>query len=189
MNKIVVIYESKYGYTRRYAQWIAKELSCPAFERKKFRPRNFSQYDTIIYGGGLYAGGLSGIRLLTHNQAALSDRQIILFTCGLADPDNPKNTADIRTSLSKALPKELYEQIRFFHLQGGIDYSRLSFVHRAMMSMMCKMLRKKGEDNLSHEDRQVLATYGKKIDFTRYESIRPLVEYAASRKPSKLQDR
>lgn len=180
MNKIVVIYESKYGYTRRYAQWIAEELACPVFKRRNFRPRNFSQYDVVIYGGGLYAGGISGIRLLTRNQVVLSGKQIILFTCGLADTDNPKNIANIRSSLSDTLPGELLEQIRCFHLRGGIDYSSLSFVHRAMMSMLCKMLRKKGESNLSDEDRQILETYGKKIDFTKRGSIRPLVEYVDS---------
>ncbi len=181
MNKIVVVYESKYGYTRRYAKWIAEELSCPIFERKKFRPKNFSQYDVIIYGGGLYAGGISGIRLLADNPAALSGRKLILFTCGLSDTDNPDNIAKIRSSLAGSLPKELTEQVHCFHLRGGIDYLRLSFVHRSMMAMLCKMLRKKGEDAISDEDRQILKTYGKQLDFTERESIRPLVEYASSR--------
>lgn len=49
-----------------------------------------------------------------------------------------------------------------------------------MMAMLCKMLRKKGEDAISDEDRQILKTYGKQLDFTERESIRPLVEYASS---------
>jgi len=65
MNKTVVIYESKYGYTRRYAKWIAEELSCPVYERKRFRPQDFSRYQVIIYGGGLYARKSSG-----HSRAA-----------------------------------------------------------------------------------------------------------------------
>lgn len=177
MDKIVVIYESKYGYTRRYAKWIAEELSCPVYERRKFRPQDFAQYDTVIYGGGLYAGGISGIRLLARSQAALSGKKLILFTCGLADTDNPDNIVGIRASLDKALPENLAEQVQCFHLRGGIDYSRLSLVHRSMMSMLCKMLRKKDEDALSKEDRQILDTYGKQIDFTERESIRPIVEY------------
>lgn len=181
MNKTVVIYESKYGYTRRYAKWIAEELSCPVYERKRFRPQDFSRYQVIIYGGGLYAGGISGIRLLARSQAVLSGKKLILFTCGLADTDSPKNIASIRASLNKALPEELAEQVHCFHLRGGIDYSRLSFVHRSMMAMLCKMLRKKGDAALSDEDRQILATYGKQIDFTERESIRPLVESASSK--------
>ena len=89
MDKIVVIYESKYGYTRRYAEWIAEALSCPVFERKQFRSRDFSQYEAIIYGGGLYAGGVSGIKMLAQNWHLLSGKKVILFTCGLADPNKP----------------------------------------------------------------------------------------------------
>lgn len=178
MDKIVVIYESKYGYTKRYAKWIADALSCPVFERKQFRSRNFSQYEVIIYGGGLYAGGVSGIKTLSQNWHILSRKRVILFTCGLADPDKPDNISSIRKSLAKVLSKEMLEHIRFFHLRGGIEYSRLNFVHRTMMAMLRKMLLKKDSSELSEEDKQLLATYGKCVDFTDRESIHQLVECA-----------
>lgn len=183
MDKIVVIYESKYGYTRRYAKWIADALSCPVFERKKFRSRDFSKYEVIIYGGGLYAGGISGIKTLTQNRHNLSGKKVILFTCGLADPGKPDNISSIRKSLAKVLSKEMLEHIHIFHLRGGIEYSRLNFVHRTMMSMLRKMLLKKDPGKLSEEDRQLLATYGKCVDLTDRKSIQPLVECAAQAAP------
>ncbi len=72
MNRIVVIHESKYGYTKRYAEWLGEALSCPVFERKTFRPRDLSRYETVIYGGGIYAGGISGIQFLRRNGMLLS---------------------------------------------------------------------------------------------------------------------
>lgn len=178
MNKVVVIYESKYGYTKRYAEWIAKALSCPLFERKQFHPKDFSKYELIIYGGGLYAGGVSGIKLLTQNWNILSGKKVILFTCGLADPNEPENVSSIRKSLSKVLTKEMLAHMHLFHLRGGIEYSRLNFVHKTMMSMLRKMLLKKDSHELNEEASQLLATYGKCVDLTDRESIRPLVEYA-----------
>lgn len=79
MNRIVVIYESKYGYTRRYTEWIGEALSCPVFEQKAFCPHDFSQYEAVIFGGGLYAGGVSGIRFVCRNLNLLSGKQIRLF--------------------------------------------------------------------------------------------------------------
>lgn len=180
MNKIAVIYESKYGSTKRYAEWIAKALSCPLFERKKFNPKDFVQYEMIIYGGGLYAGGVSGIKLITQNWKLLSDKKIILFTCGIADPNAAANVSHIRDSLAKVLSEEMMEHICLFHLRGGLDYSRLNFAHKAMMSMLRQMLLKKDADTLSSEDRQLLDTYGKHVDFTDRKSIQPLVAYASS---------
>lgn len=180
MKKTVVIYESRYGATKRYAQWIAQALSCPLFKRKDFHPKDFEKYSIIIYGGGLYAGGVSGIKLITENRELLADRKVILFTCGLADPQDAANVSNIRTSLAKILSPELLTQIQLFHLRGSIDYSRLSLLHRCMMAMFRRMLLKKAPDNLNEESRSLLETYGKRVDFTDRRSIQPLLEYVAS---------
>lgn len=180
MKRTVVIYESKYGSTRRYAEWIAEALSCSFFEKDIFKPEDFSNYDVIIYGGGLYAGGVSGIKLLTKNWELLRDRHVILFTCGLADPADPENTTHIRESLSKALSPEMLEHIHLFHLRGGIDYSKLSFIHKSMMAMLRKSLQKKDKDSLREEDKQLLDTYGGSVDFSDKETIQPIVQYVLS---------
>lgn len=180
MKKRVVIFESKYGSTGQYATWIAEALSCPLFEKRKFRQQDLADYDTIIYGGGLYAGGVSGIELIAKNWPVLREKNVILFTCGLADPSDPENVRHIRDSLSKALSPEIPEKIHLFHLRGGIDYSRLNFIHKAMMSMLRKMLLKKDPESLKNEEKQLLETYGKCIDFTRRETITPLVDSVLS---------
>lgn len=180
MKRIAVIYESKYGYTRKYAEWIGEELSCPVFKKKAFRPRDLAQYETVIYGGGLYAGGISGIKFIAKNWEFLFEKKVLIFTCGLADPDNPDNLSNIQRTLETVLTKEMLGHVRLFHLRGGIDYSRLNLVHRFMMSMLRKMLLKKDARDLNEEDRQLLDTYGQCLDFTERESIRPLVEDAMS---------
>lgn len=176
MNDTIVIFESKYGSTEKYARWIAEELSCSVMERKSCNPADMTGYNTIIYGGGLYAGGVSGIKLLTKNCDLLSEKNVVIFTCGLADPEDPENVNHIRKALSNILPDELRERAHLFHFRGGIDYSRLSFIHRAMMSMLRKALLKKNEQDLRQEDRYLLETYGKRVDFTDRNAIFPLVE-------------
>ena len=177
MDKTVVIFESKYGSTKRYAQWISEALCCPLFERKDFRPQDFGTYNVIIYGGGLYAGGVSGIKLITGNWSLISDKKIILFTCGLADPNDPVNVSHIRRSLAAVLSSDMMDCIKLYHLRGGIDYHKLSFVHKAMMAMLRRMLLKREASELSNEDRQLLDTYGKKIDFIDHSTIQPLTAY------------
>ena len=175
MNRSVVIYGSHYGFTERYARWIARELSCPAFPVKSFQVRDLEDYDTIVYGGSLYAGGVVGIRFLLSNWEVLSRKKVILFTCGLADPADPDNVSHIRASLSKSLSPEMMRAIHLYHLRGGIDYGRLNFSHQSMMAMLRKVLQKKDPQSLSSEDLQLLETYGKRVDFTDPDSIGPLV--------------
>ena len=177
MNRTAVVYQSKYGSTEKYAKWIAETLSCNLFDRETVTVEELRSYDTIIYGGGLYAGGVSGIDLITKNFRCFSGKNIVLFTCGLADTSNSINTDHIKVSLQKHFTNEMEKQIKVFHLRGGIDYSKLSFMHKSMMSMLHKTLTKKNPDLLSDEDREMLETYGKKVDFTDRLSIAPLISY------------
>lgn len=178
MNQTVVIYESKYGFTERYAKWIAESLSCPILKRKSFHPNDFENYDTIIYGGGLYAGSVSGIKLLTQNFQQIRNKNIILFTCGLTDPSDSFNIDHIHNSLTKVLSPEMLDTIHLFHLQGGIDYARLNFIHKSMMAMLRKTLSQKPSEEMREEDKLLLVTYGKMVDFTNRETIKPIVDCA-----------
>ena len=54
MNAIV-IYKSKYGSTKAYAEWIAEELSCSAVDVKSIKVEDILGYDVIVYGCCLYA--------------------------------------------------------------------------------------------------------------------------------------
>lgn len=177
MGKTVVVFQSKYGATQKYAEWIAEELSCDIKKRQEVKLADLEPYNTIIYGGGLYAGGVSGIDILTKNFDKLSNKNIVLFTCGIADPKDNENTAHIKQSLNKVLTVQMQEKIKVFHLRGAIDYAKLNFIHKAMMAMLHKMIMKKDESSLRDEDREMLSTYGKAVDFTDKETILPIIAY------------
>ena len=178
--RILVTYASKYGTTKRYAQWIAEDLACDFRDSREVNAELLKSYDILIHGGGLYAGGLSGIQTIVKNYDAISNKRIILFSCGLADPEDPENVAHIEAGLEKVLTPEMREKIRQFHLRGGIDYSRLGLTHKAMMAMLRTVMLKKGYDNLRSEDQMMLDTYGGTVDFTNRESLAPLLSYVRS---------
>ena len=178
--RILVTYASKYGTTKRYAQWIAEDLACDLRDSREVNAELLKSYDILIHGGGLYAGGLSGIQTIVKNYDAISNKRIILFSCGLADPEDPENVAHIEAGLEKVLTPEMREKIRQFHLRGGIDYFRLGLTHKAMMAMLRTVMLKKGYDNLRSEDQMMLDTYGGTVDFTNRESLVPLLSSVRS---------
>ena len=174
MNRPVVIYSSHYGFTERYARWIARDLDCPIFPAKPFPAQKLAGFDTVIFGGGLYAGGVSGIRQLIANRKALSSKKVILFTCGLADPFVPDNAAHIRASLEKTLPPEMMESIHFYHLRGGIDYGKLNFTHKTMMTLLYNHAKKLPPEQQNAETRAMIETFGKQVDFVDLAALRPI---------------
>lgn len=168
--KIAVIYKSIYGATKQYASWIAEELGAELIESSSIKPHELKSYDIVIYGGGLYAIGISGVELVTKNPC----NTLIIFTVGLANP----NSTDYSTILNKNIPATLQKETKVFHFRGGIDYKNINLIHRGMMAMMKKMTtHKKTYDELSVEDKAFVDTYGKKVDFTDRTFIQPLVDY------------
>ena len=168
--KIAVVYKSKYGSTKQYASWIAEELNAELFEASFVRPKRLLFYDIIIYGGGLYAGGISGVDLVTKHPC----KKLLIFTVGLADP----GITDYSKILNKNLPSDLQNNVKIFNLQGGINYKKLGIIHRVMMAMMKMMIfKEKSRNELSEEDKQFLATYGGQVDFTNKQNILPIINY------------
>lgn len=167
--KLAVIYASKHGTTKQYATWIAEDLHAGILEHDQVSPAQLQEFDCVIYGGGLYAGGILGAGLVAKNPS----RNLVVFTVGLA---GPKNT-DYTHILKKNFPPESTQPLKVFHLRGGIDYKKLGPVHRIMMAMMKKQVEKKPKANLAGDDEAFLETYGKKVDFTDRSAIAPLVEY------------
>lgn len=172
--KSVVVYKSKYGYTEKYAKFIAKNLDCDLFDVKDINPSSLKNYDTIIYGGGLYAGTISGISFITKNFSLIQNKKVIVFTVGLLH----ENMENINKSIDKIFESDLKNKISFFHLRGGINYKKLSMVHKIMMKGLYKFLSKKDPNELTDEDKQILEIYGKELDFTKEESAIDIINFA-----------
>ena len=57
----VILYQSKYGATKRYAEWLSEETGFKCIETKKADINEIIAYDNIILGGGIYESGIAGL--------------------------------------------------------------------------------------------------------------------------------
>lgn len=175
--KSVVVYKSRYGTTATYAKWLADALHADLFEASKVKVDTLLSYDTIVYGGGLYAGGISGVSLISKNFEKLKDKKIIIFTVGLANPQNEDTVKHILNAADQAFIPKVKNQITFFHLRGGIDYSKLNLMHKAMMALLKAGLNKKDDEYLTEDDKGFLETYGQKVSFLDQKTLTPIVDF------------
>ena len=130
-----------------------------------------NEYDNIIYLGGLYAGGVLGLLKTLKKIKNISDKKIILVTVGLADPTIEENKTNIRNHLKSKMSKEIFENITIFHLRGGIDYSKLNFAHKTMLKLLYNSVKRLPEDAQTAEDRAMIETYNKKVNFVDFSSL------------------
>lgn len=166
MCKSIIIYGTNYGTTERYARELAGRTGIQAvsFENVEI-PEDCEE---IIYFGGLYAGGVKGLKdtLPAINRTAY--QRLLIVTVGLADITDEENICKIRKSLKRQLPPEMYNRAEFFHLRGGIDYDRLNFTHKTMMKLLYMKAKNLPEEKKTAEVRAMIDTYGKKVDFVDF---------------------
>lgn len=170
--KTIVIYRSKSGFVKKYAEWIAHALAADLFEADKVCGKMLTAYDTIIYGGGLYAVGINGVKLIKNNLDKLQGKKVIVFCSGASEASEKviKDVCDHNFS-----PKE-QQRIRLFYLRGGFDFSKLKPMDKVLMTIMKWMLKAKKERTA--EDEGMLALYDHPADYTKEQNIEELIAYA-----------
>ena len=167
--KSIIIYGSHYGTTKKYADELSKRTNIQSISFKEIKEIN--DYDNIIYLGGIYAGGILGMSKTLRSLNNISSKNIILITVGLADPNDEENINNIRDNIKKQLKSEVFKKAKIFHLRGGIDYSKLNFAHKTMMNLLYNMVKKLPEEKKSAEDRAMIETYNKKVEFVDFSSL------------------
>ena len=172
--KNIIIYGSKYGSTKKYAEELSRKTDIKAVSFEDVREIN--DYDNIIYLGGVYAGVVSGMAKTLRKLHDAANKTIILVTVGLADPTDEKNIENLRNNIKTQISKEIYDKAKIFHLRGGIDYSKLSFAHKTMMKLLYNAIKKTPQEKLTAEKRAIIETYNKKEDFTDYSMLDKIIK-------------
>lgn len=93
--KGVILYKSKYGATKKYAEWLSLDTGFNVCDVRKAKIEDVKQHDIIIFGGGIYASGIAGIKFLKKNIDQLKGKKIIVF-CDGAAPYEEKDLIDIK---------------------------------------------------------------------------------------------
>ena len=173
----VVIYKSKYGSTKTYAEWIGEELSCPVLEAKKVSPEMLAEYDTIIYGGGLYAENISGVTLITKNLSKLQGKRIAVFSTGIT-PLDCRDYYD-KLVLEKNFKPEMLSQIKVYNYLGKMILEELSLPHRAALKSLKKLMQSKA--NPTEMERLLIQLCDASGDFTDRAAIQDLLAYVKNK--------
>lgn len=170
----VVLYRSKYGSTKTYAEWIAEELECEALDAKGLKVEDILQYDTIVYGGGLYAETINGVILLTKNMEKLEGKKLVVYTTGIT-PLKYREYYD-KLVLEKNFTSQMLEKIKVYNFMGKMITDELSLVHKTALKTLKQLMQ--GKKNPTEMESLLIELCDASGDFTDREAIKELVEYA-----------
>ena len=172
MEKGIIIWQSKYGSTEKYAEWLKEETGFESVRTDRAKIDLVKEYDIIILCGGIYASGIAGLAFLRKNFRVLSDKKTAVFCVG-ASPFDEKTFEEIKAHNMR----EDLKSVPVFYGRGAWDEEKMSFKDRTLCRMLQKAVAKK--DPSEHEPwmAALMCAAGQKCDWTDREYLKPLLEF------------
>ena len=168
----VILYQSKYGAAKKYADWLSEETGFPCMETRKADINEISTYDTIIMGGGIYASGIAGLSFLKKNISKLTGKKILVFCCG-ASPYDENALHQIREHNLK----DDMADIPLFYCRGAWDMDAMSFKDRTLCSLLRKAVAKKDPADYEIWEKALTEAGDHTCDWTDKKYMEPILAY------------
>ena len=169
--KTLVVYSSHTGYTKKYAEWIAGDLKADILNLKEFTAELAGCYETIVYGGWLKAGKISGLGVLKRHLKDLGNKKFCDFCTG-----NMLGTREeLEALVKKNFTKKESAKIKTFYFRGGFDYKKLSRINKFIMRSLKFVLQIK--KNPTEGEKAIIESFYSPVDYTAKENIKELMDY------------
>lgn len=165
----LVTYESKYGSTQQYAEWIASEIGAETKRIPEVRSADLARYDRVVIGGYLHMGKIVGIDFLLQEWNVLQQKKVVLFTVSGAGP----GPAEERFYADN-VPIDIRQRIAHFGLLGRA--MNLDMKDRFLVAVPRTMLFLKYCVNRTPENKAAYEGF-KPFDGVRKENLDPLLAH------------
>jgi menaquinone-dependent protoporphyrinogen IX oxidase len=162
-TKILIAYQSKYGSTKQYAEWIQKESNGDLVNIENGDRLDLAGYDLIVIGGSVRVGKIVVAPFIEDHWSVMKEKKVILFTTSATPPRHPK----IQSIYAKSLPDEIRKAIKYFPLHGRISRENLTLWDQFLIAV----------GKIMEQDETLKKDMGKDFDGVRRENLTPLLEY------------
>ena len=159
----VIVYKSKYGASRQYAEWLSEELLLPALSPGIVTPGKLDDYKFLLIGGPVYIGKIKIRRWLVKNQQSLKNKKLFFFIV-CATPSYRKEK--LQQIADANIPAMLKKQSRVFFLHGRLNFKKLSWLDKLLLKTGAKLVK-------DPEEKKAMVT---DFDDVKKENIRELVQ-------------
>jgi len=171
-NRILIVYKSTTGFTRKYADIVEEAISCTVMDYRRVTKEMLSDYDTVVYGSRAHAGSIDGYRKMRKLFSQSGAKRLVLFVTG-AMPNEEETL--IEGFWKQNLPDGEAERIPHFYMQAGLCYERMSCMDKMMMKGFASMLKKK--KNKSGEEQAMEKMIAASFDISDRKYAEPLIAY------------
>ncbi|MDE6294168.1 MAG: flavodoxin domain-containing protein [Clostridiales bacterium] len=169
-GKLLIIFKSNHGYTKRYVDILGNALGCDAVPADKFRGDMLSGYDKILFIGSVRGSRINGFNKIADYLDIIYKK---LTVCGVGMLPSVPERAD---RIKDASISVVYEKfIPVFYAQGGFDMAELSRTERMSINMMVRQI--KSSNLISEDETYVLNAVVTPTDEVKQANIQHLIDY------------
>ena len=169
--KGIIVYKSKYGATKKYAQWLREETGFDMIKVSDAKVVDLKKYEVLILAGGIYASGIPVTSFLKKNIKALADKKIIVF-CDGASPYEESAFNAIRERVMTAELKD----IPLYYCRGAFDLESMSFMDRNLCKILQKVVVKKDPKDYEIWESALMEAFQNKNDWTDKVYLKPILD-------------
>lgn len=178
MDKCIILYESKYGSTLKYADWLSKRLDCRKTVTSQIEIDDLDQFDTVILAGSIFASGILGINFIHKNYPKLKDKKLAILMVG-ASP----GTSEVLKSVEEMNLCDKLGQIPCFYARGAWHRTELKLQDRIMVRVIFRSLKRRRRGWLELWETALLESSNQDADWTSPDQLDDLVAYITSGLP------
>jgi len=165
--KIILVYNGKTGFTKKYADWIAEEITCDIRPFKDLSKLSVGADDMVIFGSRVHAGRVEHLNKVKSRFG----QQLVIYAVG-ATPASVEHV--INRIWTDNLTETEIETIPHFYFQGGLNYEKMGGFDRFAMKMVARFMN--GKKNKTETQADFTEAIKASHDISSKEFVWPLVD-------------
>lgn len=165
---MTIVYNSKTGYTRQYAEMLAKAEKLKVYSLQEAQTQ-LPEKEPVVYMGWIMAGHISGI-----DQAVRRWNVRCAVGVGMS-PDGKDNLA----TMAKA---NFIPNAPLFYLPGGWAPKKVGWFRRRAVGMVTRGIRKQlqAKKNRTHQEETYLSMLIRGGSLVEYQNLKPIQDWLAA---------
>jgi len=161
--RVLILYQSKYGSTRQYADWIHKDIPSEIVDVEKGDKPDFAEYEVIVFGGSVRMGRIVIAPLIVETWNAVKGKKVVLFTTSGTPPQHP----NILKIFNSSFPEDIRKEIKYFPLRGRILSKDIGFFDKLLIAI----------GRMVEKDEALRKFMSEDFDEVKPENLSPVLEY------------
>lgn len=127
----IIIYQSKYGSTEQYADWLREETGFETYDVKHSPLEAVKNADLVVLGCSIFADKPKMAAWINENWDYFKDKKVVLYTTSGSPPTSER----IRNGYKESFTESMRDKMDYFPLGGRYNYNDLSLPDKLIMKI------------------------------------------------------